>query len=307
MTMVITGVAKSADIEKIMENTGTKISGTKKLKARTSLELILPGLLDIGVKPEIILGDKIQSLGDSSEIFEETPERSVPNPVINYPILQRELMAKYSVSELKKQGEEVREFKPYIPGFIKESLGKRVILGSERGNAYHKIMELVNFSESENILSLLENSVKLGYLTDIERNSIVPSHIEEFFSSDLGKRMVKASLSGKLFREQFFVMKRPSYELFFDLDFSEEEKEDSTLVQGIIDAFFYEDDGVVLMDYKTDGLSGNISNDFCDILVQRYKKQLELYKMALENAVKLKVKEVFIYSFALGREIKVEL
>ena len=69
------------------------------------------------------------------------------------------------------------------------------------------------------------------------------------------------------------------------------------LVQGIIDVFWEEDDGIVLLDYKTDKV------DDANALMVRYEKQLELYKNAIEASYGVKVKEVLIYSFALERSI----
>ena len=73
---------------------------------------------------------------------------------------------------------------------------------------------------------------------------------------------------------------------------------DVLVVQGIIDAYFYEDDDVVVMDYKTDAVKTG------EELVKRYHTQMEYYTEALERIVGKKVKERIIYSFALGEEIR---
>ena len=70
------------------------------------------------------------------------------------------------------------------------------------------------------------------------------------------------------------------------------------LIQGIIDAWFIEGDEIVLMDYKTDRVKE------ADELIRRYQLQLDLYKRALEASTKMKVKEVYIYSFGLGCQIR---
>ena len=78
--------------------------------------------------------------------------------------------------------------------------------------------------------------------------------------------------------------------------------EETVLIQGIIDAYFYEDDEIVLVDYKTDKVSyRNGANE----LIQKYKGQLEHYAEALERLTGKKVKEKIIYSFTLNREISV--
>ncbi len=69
-------------------------------------------------------------------------------------------------------------------------------------------------------------------------------------------------------------------------------------MQGIIDVFFEETDGLVLLDYKTDRVKTG------EELVERYHTQLEYYGQALEQLLGKKVKETWIYSFALGKEIR---
>ena len=77
-------------------------------------------------------------------------------------------------------------------------------------------------------------------------------------------------------------------------------EEDLTLIQGIIDVFWIEKDGIVLLDYKTDRVQQ------AKELIDRYETQLKLYADALERvfgARKLKVKEILIYSFSLEQLI----
>ena len=77
-------------------------------------------------------------------------------------------------------------------------------------------------------------------------------------------------------------------------------EEDLTLIQGIIDVFWIEKDGIVLLDYKTDRVQQ------AKELIDRYETQLKLYADVLERvfgARKLKVKEILIYSFSLEKLI----
>ena len=69
-------------------------------------------------------------------------------------------------------------------------------------------------------------------------------------------------------------------------------------MQGIIDVYFEEEDGLVVLDYKTDRVSDEKE------LVNKYHAQLDYYAKALEQLTEKKVKEKLIYSFALGKEIR---
>ena len=105
--------------------------------------------------------------------------------------------------------------------------------------------------------------------------------------------MGEAFKAGKLMREKPFMMGVPANEL--DNKFPQDEM---VLIQGIIDAWFFEGGDIVLMDYKTDHVRDGQE------LIKRYKIQLDLYKRALEASTGKSVKEIYIYSFALGKEIK---
>ena len=106
--------------------------------------------------------------------------------------------------------------------------------------------------------------------------------------------MIAANRAGALFKEQPFVLGIPADRL------NERYPADETvLVQGVIDVFFYESDGIVLADYKTDRVDSD------EELIARYKAQLDYYQLALEQITGQRVKERYLYSFALKKEILV--
>ena len=74
------------------------------------------------------------------------------------------------------------------------------------------------------------------------------------------------------------------------------------LIQGIIDAFFYEDEAIILVDYKTD----YVPEEQAEILVEKYKIQLDYYAQALERMTQKKVKEKILYSFWLQKGIRIK-
>ena len=142
------------------------------------------------------------------------------------------------------------------------------------------------------------------------------SLVENFVSSELGERMKAAEEEARLYREKPFVMGFSAAELAA-FGFGEEspaaagevsvvgtEKEDLTLIQGIIDVFWIEEDGIVVLDYKTDRV------DTGQELLDRYAAQLRLYGEALNRIygeAGLTVKECLLYSFRLGEVIAVPM
>ena len=79
--------------------------------------------------------------------------------------------------------------------------------------------------------------------------------------------------------------------------------DDYVVVQGIIDVYFEESDGMVLVDYKTDWIKEGEE----ELLIKRYHAQMESYKQALEKITGKKVKEIYIYSVTLQKTISVNV
>ena len=134
----------------------------------------------------------------------------------------------------------------------------------------------------------------LKKMEEKEAESVRICDIWHFLETDLGQRTKAAALNRLLFREQPFVIARKASELEPEWQCGE-----SVLVQGIIDAYFIEDEEIVLVDYKTDFVRRGEEQK----LIERYHVQLEDYAEALERMTGRKVKERYIYSFALGKEI----
>src|SRR5690606_36645393 len=117
--------------------------------------------------------------------------------------------------------------------------------------------------------------------------------IVQFFQSDLGRRILQAP---KTEREVQFTMGLKAEEVYSDWDGGDE----SVIVQGMIDCIAVEEDGVILLDYKTDASSDRYPGGFDKakkVLENRYQLQIHLYGQAIEEIWKKKVKEKYLYFF----------
>ena len=117
--------------------------------------------------------------------------------------------------------------------------------------------------------------------------------IWRFLRSDLGKRMSLAQKEGRLSKEQQFVMGIPAK------DMGKGDSEELVLIQGIIDAWIEEPEGLVLIDYKTDRVNPGDE----ELLISRYGTQLDYYSRALEQIKKKPVREKILYSLTLQKSI----
>ena len=228
------------------------------------------------------------------------------------------LPAKMSVTEIKKASvEAMMEEKgeslypeetiiPYIPKFMREA-DPETAAGAARGTIYHHVMELLDYSmcaladnpeEEKAVLTrMLDKMAEKGRLKKAETGVADPADLQAFLRSGIGQRMKNAALRGKLWREKPFVIDLPAKEI--DKNWPEEE---NILVQGVIDAWFEEEGSYVIVDYKTDKVFSADGHE----LAEKYAPQLLLYRRALESLTGVEVKEMWLYSFALGREIPVE-
>ncbi|MCI6469418.1 MAG: helicase-exonuclease AddAB subunit AddA [Lachnospiraceae bacterium] len=241
-----------------------------------------------------------------------------------HPGLQK-LYTKTTVSELKiaamaEKDEaafhtfEEKEVVPYIPGFRRE---QEKVSGAVRGNAFHRTMELLDFTylftesglftgcpnnyeeyrrgldknQLQNRLEefLQRETISLR-LTEEYAKAVSLPKILNFLEQELAYRMWRAQEQGLLYREQPFVLGIDAKRL--DPDLPEGEK---VLIQGIIDVFFIEDGEIVLLDYKTDVI------DSLEALWNRYNVQIQYYEEALTKLMQMPVKERILYSFYLEK------
>ncbi len=213
------------------------------------------------------------------------------------------LYKKISVTELKRmeqrgedeEGERLYQepiLIPYIPQFIETA---KEGLGAMRGTAYHKVMELLDFGREytqEELKGFFETIKNQGKIQEKVLDYVDKEDIEKFLHTSLAKRMQEAYKKGRLKREQPFVLEYEAKRIH--PSFPEGER---ILVQGIIDAYFEEDDGLVLLDYKTD--RGKSEEELAEL----YRVQLDYYAEAMERLTEKRVKEKGIYSFGLHKVI----
>ena len=311
---------------------GHFIDYSQRYKANCYLDWIMPAILSYKAEEKYdvtfvnqenlvtetvveIAENKLDEMTLRSKIKEFAPEdsSSIEQRVdFDYPFKEDiDKKIKYSVSEIKKRAmveayeNELGEETPLIDSLKKQmSDSKRVPTfveqheevenkGAKRGTAVHRLLQCIIFKEllalEDYSYKTIEQFVKVQIrrifdkklMTKDEIDLIYMPAIYKFLCSETALRMAKADKEENLFCEKPFVI---LYE--------------EALVQGIIDVFWIEDGKIVLLDYKTD----KVSNE--DELIKRYKKQLELYEIALNRVFNVKNAERLIYSFSLDKVIK---
>ncbi|MBQ6162869.1 MAG: helicase-exonuclease AddAB subunit AddA [Clostridia bacterium] len=166
------------------------------------------------------------------------------------------------------------------------------VTGAARGTAYHKTLQYCDYA---GVLADPDGEkrrlVERGLLSSADASLVDMKKIASFASSSVGRR---AAAAEKTFRELEFRLLMPVYELYPDVTSSEK-----ILVQGVADLVFFEPEGAVIVDYKTDAHAGSKE------LAERYRGQLRIYKKAVEKMFGVNVKETVLFSLNAGRTVEV--
>ena len=159
---------------------------------------------------------------------------------------------------------------------------------NERGTAYHKFLENLDFNAKSADNELIRQ-LSQGVLLPEQAKLLDKNALQKIVNSG-----VFARLDGyKIYREQPFVAG------FSAKDVGYEKAEGEILVQGIIDLLAVKGDEAIILDYKATGKSR-------EEMLGKYKTQLEIYKKAVEKVMKLKVKKTILFNVFTCETVEVE-
>lgn len=179
-----------------------------------------------------------------------------------------------------------------LPPWLAEEEEK--VSGAQRGTALHKALQYITPAADQTVDTLrreIETFVRQGLLSRDEAKLVYVPVLAAFCQSDLGRRM---AMSPELHREYPFTVLLAGGDPLPAVEGGER-----ILIQGVIDCLFREDDGWILVDYKSDRLERK------DAFRKRYAVQLALYKRAVEQITGRPVSETYIYSLHLQKEIRI--
>ena len=313
--LIITGYDKNLEKsikekEEIVTN-ASKISITNIRKTKTYLnwlELVylkekekLENILEVNFynKANIEKTDE-EEHGDNYKIIEEWIEQNCKDDnekidkILNWEYKYEEstkIEGKASVTEIAKGSrKELKEIETK-PKFLEETEN---LSKAEIGTLTHLIMQKLNFKEDYDkpkVINLLERLVSEKVITEKQAESIDITGIIKFINSKIYKELKNAK---SIYIEQPFYIYLTADEIYGN------GIKEKILVQGIIDLYYINaNNKIVLVDYKTDYVVLGKEQE----LIDKYKKQLEIYKRAIEQSLNSKVEEAYIYSVSLGKEI----
>ncbi len=211
-----------------------------------------------------------------------------------YPYLPiTDVVAKVTVTTLaKSKSNSLIEFSD-MPEFMRE----QTATPAQKGTALHAFMQYADlFSDDFTLQGEFTRLVEQRFITPHDLELIDCDKVTMFLQSDIYKRMRS---SKRLMREYSFIYEINPYEVASTLPSGYEDE--MVVTQGIADCVFFEESGIVILDYKTDKTHDE------KLLIERYYNQMRYYKDALEKIFSLPVKECILYSLEMGKAINVAI
>lgn len=266
-------------------------------------------------KNQIIVDKNFETVDEfigSEEDLGENLEKKYAHIISNrldwqYPLMySASIPANISVSDLKRAKLE-EEYNGTMIDIIKEPIlkkpeflqEKKGLSPSERGTVVHFVMQYLDLNlvyTIDQIEEQLRKMIDKELITEEEKKVVNARKILNFFNSDLGKRVLNCFKTiGAVYREIPFFTEISSRIL--DNSLPEEYEKEMVRLQGVIDCFFEEEDGIVLLDYKTDFVEEGKEDE----IKKRYAIQIQYYEDALRKLTGKKIKEKYLYLFYNGK------
>jgi len=179
---------------------------------------------------------------------------------------------------------------------------------ADRGTATHQFMQFCDFDRLRDgdCEGEIDRLVTMRFLDSHTASLIDRTMLARFLESDLYHTLSEAKT---LRRELRFNIRLPAAAFTDDPDAKEMLRNESILVQGIMDCVFIDkNERLTLLDYKTDRIPYEMRRDpeaFKSLLMERHREQLSYYRAACTAMMCRPVERILLYAFALGEAIEV--
>lgn len=179
--------------------------------------------------------------------------------------------------------------------FRKPAFFQRKSSAVDHGNAYHAVMQHIDLTQCDTAAEIqmqLDILVNMQFLKPEYAQMVDPDKILRFFSTDLGRRI----------RESETVRREFKFSLLVDAkNYFPETVGEKILLQGVVDCFMIEDDGITVVDFKTD----RVTSESITSVTNKYREQVSAYALALERIFNTKIKKRYLYFFDLNQLVEV--
>ena len=163
------------------------------------------------------------------------------------------------------------------------------------GNAMHAAMQHIRFENCGNIAAVeaeIKNLVDLGILHPQYGALVNVKQIADFFQTDIG---IQLRTHHEVLREFKFSVLEDSNRHFEDV------ADEQILLQGVVDCALLDDDGIIVLDFKTD----RVTEASVATVAEGYRPQVEAYAQALSRIFQKPIKAASLYFFHLNKFVNI--
>lgn len=167
--------------------------------------------------------------------------------------------------------------------------------GKTYGNVLHTVMQYIRYDACNDQMSVnreIERLVREHCISEEQAAILNVQHIANFFDTDLG---IKLRASKQVLREfKFSVLEDAAH-------YNPEVQQEQILLQGVVDCAIIEDDGITIVDFKSD----HVSADTIDMVTEKYRPQLLVYANAMKKIYNLPIKSAQLYFFHMNQFVAI--
>ena len=259
----------------------------KKINTNADIKVFLTKSTDI--KPEEVH----EAVLVESKIIDENIAEKLEN-TFNYKYKNETLTkipAKLTATQISKQDETGVINLKVNPTFLQE----QSLTPAMKGTILHSFMQYANFESAKSNLEQEINRLEIeGFLSKQQTKVLDYDKIKGFLDSSLYKKMQDADTVLREFKFLYFIEAQDVYE-----DIEQQFKQNEILIQGIADCIIIKGNKATIVDYKTDVTNSE------KVLIERYKRQLQIYKSAISKSLEIEVESCKIYSLHLKKDIEI--
>ena len=176
----------------------------------------------------------------------------------------------------------------------KPSFVEKKTQSKDRGSAIHAALEHIRYdacTSEDSIRREISRMADSGFLTSEQASLVDVSMLGAFFATPMGKRL---GMEKNVLREFKFSI------LDDGESYGAELSGEKVLLQGVVDCAIVEEDGIIVLDFKTD----RVTEEDLELRVAHYRPQVEAYAQALSRIFEKEVRESYLYFFQLNRFVK---
>lgn len=247
----------------------------------------------------------VESAADSDGLFaaaESKPAETYFDPIrilnsvkFKYPHMSAaSVPSKQTATQMKgrlkdyEAAEGAHEYQKHLRNWRKPHFAGESVSGKVVGNAMHKVMQHICYDQCSSVTAVqqeLQRIYEAGHISQQEYELVAAERIFAFFSTDLGAKLMA---SKDVLREFKFSLLMDASEFFAGVD------DDKILLQGVIDCAIVEDDGITILDFKTD----RVTEATVESATENHRMQVEIYAKALSRIFNKKIKAKYLYFFS---------